>query len=49
MEFEFCRSDPRLFSPLPLVEYFDRSLRVIRQMAGEPIDLWHGDHFGGGQ
>lgn len=32
-----------------LVEHFDRSLRVIRQRIGKPINLWHGDQFGGGQ
>lgn len=32
-----------------LVEHFDRSLRVIRQLVGKPINLWHGDQFGGGQ
>jgi hypothetical protein len=30
-----------------LVEYFDRSMRVIQQLLGKPIDLWHGDYYGG--
>lgn len=30
-----------------LFEAFDRSLRVVRQVIGKPINLWHGDHFGG--
>lgn len=32
-----------------LVEHFDRSLRVIRKRIGKPINLWHGDQFGGRQ
>lgn len=30
-----------------LFEPFDRSLRAIRRVTGEPFRLWHGDNFGG--
>ncbi len=30
-----------------LFEVFDRSLRIVRQVIGVPIRLWHGDYFGG--